>query len=462
MRKRVFLVALLATGLVSGCNLAPQYVRPEPAAPPLWPAGAAYETAEPSNAAGLPWRSLITHPKLRSVIELALTNNRDLHAAIANVASAKALFRIQKSSESPTVSIDTAATIERGIKSGALDAEDYSANVGVTRFELDLFGRLRSQTRQTFEAYLATESGARATRLSLVAATANAYAALASDRELLEVARATLNNGQRSLDLTQSLRTAGLTSATDVQNAITIVEQAKSEIEAQTTSIAQDRNALELLVGSPVDDAMLPASLAELETTVKNVPAGLSSNVLLQRPDVLEAEHGLKGSYAGIGVARAAFFPIISLTSAAGVASTALRSLFTGGAASWFGSPSVSLPLLGGPNKGNLQFAEAQRDYHVALYEKAVQQAFKEVADGLARRGTILRQRQAQDRLVAAAGNADALSDARYTAGTASFLDALVAQRTLYAAQQSRIAAALTDIGNRIALYQALGADASL
>jgi multidrug efflux system outer membrane protein len=462
MRRLPFLPLLVAGPLLSACDLAPHYARPASAVPSQWPQGASYDTPGNAEAAGMPWRSLIGNSKLQSVIGQALVNNRDLRAAVANLASARAQYHIQRSEQLPIIAAGAGATIERGITSSTLDANSYSTSIGMSSFEIDLFGRLKNLTREAFEAYLATQSGARSTRLAIVAETATAYVTLAADRDLLKVARKTEASGQRSLELTQSLFHSGLTNASDVQNAITVVEQARSDVENFTTAAAQDRNALELLVGAPVDDALLPTSLSEVDDRIAAVPAGLSSTVLLQRPDVLEAEHSLKSASAGIGAARAAFFPTITLTSAVGVASTALSSLFTGGALSWSAAPSASLPVVGGPIKGNLQFAKAQRDYYLARYEKAVQQAFKDVADGLARRATITRQRQAQQRLVAAAAKAYTLADAQYRAGTDSFLNALTAQRTLYASRQTEIGAILTDISNRITLYQAIGADQSL
>jgi len=459
--RRASIVALCLATSLAGCDLAPHYVRPAPAAPAQWPTGASYGT-EQSGAAGLPWRTMVTNPKLRQVIEMALANSRDLRASIASVASARAQYHVERSYQLPTVTAGASATIQRGIKSSALDSNNYDADAGMSGFELDLFGRLRNQTKEAFETYLSTESGMRSTKLTLVAETATAYATLASDRDLLQIAQDTVASGQRSLELTRSLFGSGLASAGDVQSAITIVEQAKSDVANQTTLVAQDRNALELLVGAPVPDDLLPASLADLDGSVGNVPAGLSSEVLLQRPDVVEAEHSLKGANASIGAARAAFFPTITLTSAIGVASTALSSLFTDGALSWNVAPSASLPIFGGTNRGNLQYARAQRDYYTAEYEKAVQSAFRDVADALARRGTITDQRAAQDRLVAASAKAYSLADAQYRAGTGTFLDALTDQRTLYSARQTRTGAVLTDIGNRIALYKAIGADPSL
>ncbi|MDI1296295.1 MAG: efflux transporter outer membrane subunit, partial [bacterium] len=288
---------------------------------------------------------------------------------------------------------------------------------------------------------------------------ATAYATLAADQELLALARQTLASAQRSLQLTQSLNTAGLTGKLDVRQAETTVQQARSDIAATITQVAQDRNALDLLVGAPVEDALLPVSLDSLIEGVATVPAGLSSDILLQRPDVLQAEHQLRAANADIGAARAAMFPKISLTSAIGVASSALSSLFTGAGFAWSATPSASLPIFGGPARGNLDYSKAQRDLYLAQYEKAVQTAFREVSDGLARAGTIGEQQAAQRALVTANQQSYDLSTQRYRAGIDTFLNTLVTQRSLYTARQSAIATDLALIQNRVLLYRVIGAD---
>lgn len=459
--RRLWLVLVCLVVPLSGCNLAPRYERPAPAVPTQWPSGSSYRP-ENAQTAGMPWRSLIKDEKLRQVIVRALANNQNLRASLANVASARALYHVDRSYELPTVSADVDGSQIHTLHNSSSDTKSYSAGIGMSSFEMDLFGRLKNQAKAAFETYLSTASGLRATRMSLVAETATAYATLASDRDLLRIATATVSSSQRSVALTQSLFNAGLESATDVQSAITLLEQANSDVEDDTTLVAQDRNALELLVGGPVEDALLPVSLAELDGSMANVPAGLSSKILLQRPDVLEAEHSLKSADASIGEARAAFFPVITLTSAVGVASSSLSSLFSRGAVNWSLAPSVSVPLLGGTAQGNLDYARAQRDYYLAEYQQTVQSAFKDVANGLARRSTITRQRAAQSRWVAASAKAYDLSNAQYRAGTGEYLDVLTAQRTFYAAQQTQVSTVLTDISNRIALYEALGADDSL
>ncbi|MCI4591740.1 efflux transporter outer membrane subunit [Sphingobium sp. BYY-5] len=448
-------LSLSAALLLAGCNLAPHYERPAPPVPAILPTGEAY-APQAAVQAGLPWTRLVQDAKLKTVIERALTNNRDLRVALANVQSARAQYRVQRATQLPTLTADTSASFARQNDSRQ---NSYSADLGFSAFEIDLFGRLRNLTESALQSYLATEEGARATRITLIAETATAYATLAADQELLALSRQTQASTQRTLDLTRSLNAAGLAGKLDVHQAETAVEQAASDVAANITQVAQDRNALDLLAGSPVEEALLPASLDSLIAGVARVPAGLSSDILLQRPDVLQAEHQLKAANADIGAARAAMFPRISLTSAIGLASSALSSLFKGDAFAWSVGPSASLPIFGGANRGNLEYSKAQRDLYLAQYEKAIQTAFREVADGLARDGTIDAQQAAQQRLVTASGRAYDLAEQRYRAGIDPFLTALTSQRTLYSARQSAIATDLALVSNHILLYRVIGAD---
>ena len=453
MRIALSTASLLA---LAGCNMAPTYVRPAAPVPATLPTGEAFAPAAPTDKAGMAWTELVSDARLRTVIERALTNNRDLRAAIANVQSARAQYRVQRATQLPTITADAAAGFSR---QNDMRQNNYSADLGFSAFEIDLFGRLRNLSESALQTYLATEEGARSTRISLIAETASAYATMAADQELLTVSRQTEASAQRTLALTRSLNAAGLAGKLDVHQAETLVEQAASDVAANVTQVAQDRNALDLLMGAPVEDALLPSSLDSLIAGVAKVPAALSSAVLLQRPDVLQAEHQLQAANADIGAARAAMFPRISLTSAIGVASSALSSLFTGDAFAWSANPSASLPIFGGPNRGNLDYSKAQRDLYLAQYEKAVQTAFREVADGLAREGTIDAQQAAQRRLLTASQRAYDLADQRYRSGIDTFLTALTSQRSLYNARQSSIATDLALVSNRVLLYRVIGAD---
>lgn len=355
----------------------------------------------------------------------------------------------------------TTGTIGTGGSGGT--SAVYAAEIGVTAFEVDLFGKVRSLARASLQQYLGTEAAARSVRLTLVANVANAYLTLASDRSLLAIAVDTEKSAQRSVDLTQARLTGGVAPRTDLRQAQFVLYQAQVDRANQTTLVAQDRNALELLVGAPVADADLPPSIAAVETQIVALPAGLDSRILLRRPDVVEAEYTLRATNARIGAARANFFPTISLTAAAGFASTALSTLFTGGAFSYSVAPSVTLPIFdGGAIRGNLAYARAQRDLAVAQYQKTVQTAFREVADALARRGTIDAEAAAQLAYEQAAEDANTLEDARYRGGIDPYLNLLVTQRTLYTARQSLAQAQLLRAQSLVTLYQTLGGDALL
>ena len=455
MTRAAWMMMPLSALVLAGCDMAPKYVRPQTPVAPAFPTGEAYapDSAEP---AGLPWTALIGDTRLKTVIERALANNRDLRVALANVQSARAQYKVERAAQLPTITGDAAASFSRQNDNRQ---NNYSADVGFSAFEIDLFGRVKNLTRSALESYLATQEGMRSTRITLIAETANAYVTMAADQELLALSRQTLASAERSLKLTQTLNTSGLAGKLDVHQAETTVEQARADIEANVTQVAQDRNALELLVGAPVEDALLPQSLDSLLQSTAKVPAGLSSDVLLQRPDVLQAEHQLKAANADIGAARAAMFPKISLTTAIGVASSALSSLFSDGGFAWSAAPSASMPIFGGAARGNLDYSKAQRDLYIAQYEKAIQTAFQEVSDGLARAGTIDRQQAAQQALVTANQRYYALADQRYRAGIDTFLNSLTSQRSLYSAQQSAIATELAAVQNRILLYRVIGAD---
>ena len=343
---------------------------------------------------------------------------------------------------------------------GFATSQQYGLDVGVTSFELDLFGRVRSLSHSALDQYFSTEAAARATRLTPVGQIATAYFTLAADNSLLAIARDTAANSQRAVTLTNERLVGGVSSRIDLREAQTILDQARSDVASQTSLVAQDRNNLQLLVGAPVADALIPAGIESVDSQVTELPAGLSSTILLRRPDVVEAEYQLRAANARIGAARAAFFPTISLTGLLGLASNTLAGLFSGNAFNFHAGGNASVPIFdGGANRGNLAFARAQRALFVAQYEKAIQTAFREVADALARRGTIEAQVAAQNDLVAHSRDAYVLNEARYRIGIDEFLNTLVAQRTLYASQQSLVRTRLARATNLADLYTTLGGD---
>jgi len=463
MRKHALTLALPL--LLTACTLAPRYERPATPVPDTWPSGDAYSAAQASErtAGDIPWREFIKDDRLRQVIEQALRNNRDLRSTLANIQSARAQYRIQRADLMPRVNGDVSATRSKNISTFSatgipMETEIYTASVGLSAFEIDLFGRVRSSSNAALESYLATEAAGRATRISLIAETANVYLTLAADSSQLALSRRTLESAQRTMDITRKRMEAGVSSRLDLRQAETVYQQARADLASTRALIAQDRNALELLAGGSIADSLLPAELPTGQEWLSDVPAGLSSSVLLQRPDVRQAEHQLKSANANIGAARAAFFPALSLTASSGLASTELSDLFSNGASVWSVGPSLVLPIFnGGANMANLDYAHAQRNLYLSQYELAIQTAFREVADALAVRGTIQEQLDAQRALVDAAADSYHLAEARYSKGVDSFLNTLDAQRSLYNAEKSLVAAQLTASANVVTLYRVLG-----
>lgn len=464
---RRLVAAVSAAALLSGCNLAPIYHRPAAPIPATWPVGAPYPAAQAGTQGAAPaavadWRTLFTDPKLIGLIQSALTENRDLRATVANVQVARAQFQAQRSNLFPSLNAGASATWSRTPAipplTGHVQTRDIEAGLSVPAWEIDLFGRERNLTRAAFEQYLGTEAGRDAAQLSLVAEVANGYLTLAADRSLLKIAQQTQASSETSLNLTQSRFRDGVASELDVSQAQTVVQQARADAARYAIAAAQAKNALDLLVGRTVTDAETPADLAETAASFRPPPVGVRSDVLLLRPDVLQAEHNLRAANADIGAARAAFFPSITLTGSAGQASTALSGLFHGENSSWSFGPAVTLPIFaGGRNLANLRGARASRDVAVAQYQGAIQAAFRDVADALAARVGLAEELSAQQALVNAASTALTLSTARYNRGVDPYLNTLEAQRTLYAAQQGLANIQLAETSNVVAVYQALG-----
>jgi multidrug efflux system outer membrane protein len=411
------------------------------------------------------WREVFPDPKLRRVIAQALANSRDLKVAIAQIEASRAQYHVQRAALLPTVDVSATPSFGRSYTGfppalgGAYqNYSDYSASVGTTSYELDLFGRVRSLTKMALESYLATEWARRSTQISLVAEVASDYLTYAADSSLLAVSRDTVTSAQSNVDLARRRLARGVDSQLDVSSAETIVEQAKDDVARYVTQVAQDLNALDLAVGAPVAPEDLPLGVDDPAARMGAAPSALDSQILLQRPDVVEAEHTLRSANANIGAARAAFFPKISLTGSGGTETASLSSLFAPGTGVWSFGPTISVPIFdGGVNKGNLDYARATDRVDVALYEKAIQTAFREVADALAQRGTIAERLRAQNAQVAAAAESLKLARALYARGSDSYLDVLTAERTLYSAQQSLISVQLIDRDNIVTLYKVLG-----
>ncbi|WP_207816315.1 efflux transporter outer membrane subunit [Pseudomonas sp. 50_B] len=457
MRTSPSILAALALAL-GGCSLIPDYQRPAPPVAAHYPQGLAYASA--AGTAGADWSGLFQDPLLRRLIHSALDNNRDLRVAALNVAAYQAQYRIQRADLLPAVAASVNGKRQRlpeqmtGGK--ALINSSYGANLGISAYELDFFGRIRSLSQQALMTYLASEQARRSAQLSLVANVASAYLTWCADQELLELTRKTLAADEQSLRLTTRNGHAGKISALDVAQARTRVDSARANLARYQRQVAQDLNNLTLLVGAP-----LPADLPQrrlAEGMLAQVPAGLPSSLLQRRPDILQAEYQLQAANANIGAARAAFFPSVSLTANAGSSSKELSGLFKGGAGGWTFQPQINLPIFNaGSLRASLDYARLQKDISVAQYEKSIQTAFQEVADGLAARQTYQQQLMAQGNLVQASQDYYNLAEHRYRIGVDSNLVFLDAQRSLFSAQQGLINDHLAQLLAEVDLYRALG-----
>ncbi len=465
---RKIAIMSIACAFLAGCStMAPNYKRPEAPVSATWPTGPAYKngtslTGE-TAASDLKWSQFFVNPQLQKLIGLALANNRDLRVAALNVERSRAQYQIQRSDLFPKVDASASATYQRLAEdfSGTglpLNLHQYNVGLGVSSYELDLFGRVRSLKDRALQQFFATGEARRSVQISLVSEVAANYLTLAADRERLKLAKDTLASQQTSYQLIRRRYEAGMSSALDLHQAQTRVDSARVDIARFTTFVAQDENALTLVVGSPVPADLLPAALSETLTALKDLQPGLPSDVLLNRPDILQAEDLLKGANANIGAARAAFFPRITLVSSVGFGSDDLGGLFKGGSFVWKVAPQISVPIFNaGANRANLKVAEVDRDIAVARYEKAIQTAFREVADALALQGTINDQVAAQQSLTDATSESYRLSQARYEKGFDSYLNVLDSQRSLYGSQQNLISVRLARLTNLVTLYKVLG-----
>ncbi|WP_420144944.1 efflux transporter outer membrane subunit [Sphingobium sp.] len=451
---------------LAACDMAPKYVRPDLPVPADTPQGPAYAADQGAGAivpADTAWRDFFTDARLARVIETALANNRDLRIAVANVEQARAQYRVQRADLLPTVGATGTATYSEQplVQFGQpqrLNTDIYQAQVGISAWEIDLFGRVRNLTKAAQEQYFASVETRNAAQTALIAETANAWLTMAADQERLRIARDLEQAFGKTLDLTKARFAKGIASELEVRQAQTTYDGARSDIAAATTLVAQDQNALNLLAGTTVPAADLPNAAADKDAMLDNLPANISSDILLRRPDIASAEHQLLAANANIGAARAAFFPNVSLTAALGTVSLGLSGLFKSGSDTWSVAPSATLPIFDfGRNKNNLRYARATYDAMLATYEKSVQTGFREVADALARRGTMSQQIEAQTSQRDSARVAYTLSEARFRSGIDSFLTTLDSQRALYTAEQGLVATRLVRSTNMVEIYRAMG-----
>ncbi|MBU6267915.1 MAG: efflux transporter outer membrane subunit [Sphingomonadales bacterium] len=451
-------LTLLLTASLAACSMAPHYQRPAPAVPATWPGDPALRQSE-ATLPGYGWHAALADPRLQRLVEQALAHNQDVALALANIDAARAQYRTQRASLFPELDASAAYTRSGG-DAARTPGDSFSVGGGVSAWELDLFGRVRSLTDVQRQKTLATVATARATRLALVASVAEAWITLGADRSLLAIAQDTARTADDQVTLTTKRVTGGIAPLSDQRQAEIVRATAQADIARQTTLVAQDANALRLLLGDEPAPADLPLSIEDAAARLGEVPVGLDSSVLLKRPDVVAAEYSLKSANANIGAARAALFPKISLTAAFGVASTALSTLFTGGAFSWSAGGAASYPIFSaGKGKAGVALARAQADAALAQYQKAIQSAFKDVANTLARRATIDAERAATRNGLAAASENATLANHRYTGGIASYLDSLTAQQALYTARRTATNTEATRAINLVELYRSLGAD---
>lgn len=459
------LAIILTIACLAGCTMVPRYSRPAPPIPAEWPTGAAYKADDSPTgppAADVGWREFYADERLQKVIGLALANNRDLRIAVLNIERARGLYRIQRAALFPEVDASGDLTEQKypaypPLTEKPLTLRQYDAGLGISSWEIDFFGRIRSLKASALEQYLATGQALRSAQISLMAEVASVYLAYAADGENLKLAQSTLEARQAAYNLIQRRFDVGASSALDLRQAQTTVEAARVDVAGYTRLVALDENALNLLAGAQVPPELLPQKLNAV-TPPKDFLPGLASDQLLTRPDILQAENQLKAANANIGAARAAFFPRIALTTGIGTSSMDLSGLFKAGSGVWTFAPDITLPIFdAGSRWASLKVAKADRDIYLAQYEKAIQTAFREAADALAQRGTVGDQIAAQESLVRASQDAYSLSNARYMKGIDSYLAVLDAHRSLYAAQQGLISLRLARLNNLVALYKVLG-----
>ena len=467
MKRQLMTLCSVLGLLFAGCSFTPEYNRPDAPVSQEWPGGPAYKKApvasEEKLPSDIPWREFFIDQRMQKMIEMALENNRDLRLAAVNVERARAMYGIQRATLYP--SVDATADASKSRTPADLTStgevahpEKYSIGLGIFSWEIDFFGRLRSLREQALETFLATEQARRGTQILIVSSVADAYLSLAADRENLQLSQTTYDAQKASYNLIKRRFDVGLSSELDLNRVKSQVAVAQRNIARYTLRVAQDLNALRLLVGSlnQLPDDLLPGDLASVEQP-STIHAGVSSEVLLLRPDILQAENRLKATNANIGAARAALFPNISLTTSIGTASAELSGLFESGSGTWLFGPQLSMPVFDARLWAAVDAAKAENQIALVQYEKTVQTAFREVSDALAVQGTIDERLTAQQTLVNAASETYRLSDMRYNKGIDNYLSVLDAQRSLFAAQQELVILKLEKISNQVRLYAVLG-----
>ena len=458
-RPALRLATLSAAMWLAGCSFIPTFSRPAAPVAESFPTAAAKASAADAaarTAADIEWQTFFKDARLKRLIELALQNNRDLRVAVLNIEQTRAKLQVARADQLPTVNAGINGS--RGPAANGAVTSSYTAGLSVTAYELDFFGRVRALSQAAQAQLLGTEEARKTVQISLIASVANTYLNLLADDELLRATRETLKTRQESLRLMQLKFDNEAASKLDLSSAQSLLEAAKVSLAQLTRQRAQDENALVLLVGQPLP-ADLPAGLTMAEQgLLADLPAGVPSELLVRRPDVRQAEQNLLALNANIGAARAAFFPRITLTASAGVASNDLDTLFNNGTSAWSFVPQLLMPLFdAGRNQANLEAAKVNKEIAVAQYEKAIQTGFREVADALAGRATLGDQLQAQTAQLEAEKTRMGLTDLRFQNGVASSFDVLDAQRSLFTAQQAVVQVQALQLQNLVTLYKVLG-----
>lgn len=455
--KKLSTMLLTGTFALSACQILPEFSKPAAPIPDKFPVTMTPEAAA-APVAEVGWRDFFLNPGLKQTIAAALANNLDLKTAALRIDEARALYNIQRSDQKPTVNATASASDSRQLLAGTMrDTTVYQVGVGMTAFELDFFGRVKNLSESALAQFFATEEAQRAMQVSLVGEVAKAWLSERGLTEQIALAERTLKARTTSYELVKKRFDAGVTNALELRQSETLVQTARTAVLSLKRQHALSINVLALLVGTTIPASEQSASLSSQPVTA-DIGAGLSSELLTHRPDIRAAEQRLRSAQANIAAARAAFFPRISLTAGAGLASTELGDLFQGNSGTWIFSPQLVLPIFdAGRNKANLSLAEVRTDIAIASYEKTIQVAFREVADALSARATLSDEITAQEAVRASQAARLELAQARYKNGIASYLDVLDAERELFAAEQQLLQTKLLKITNTVDLYRSLG-----
>lgn len=447
---------LCSAALLGACSVTPRLELPAAPVAASYPVLQGGVAADIPAARSLAWKQVYGDPRLQALIGQALEQSRDLRAALLSVEAARAERGVARAALGPDIAASLARTQERSPTQGRTDA--FAANLGLTAFELDLFGRLRAQSSAAYERYLASETGARSARIALISAVATAYLDERLAEEQLALTEATLSDWRASLDIAQRLKSASQASGLDVAQAEGMVRQAEADREAGRRTLARARNALELVVGAPEPGPLPPPIPLADQPLPTQLEPGLPAELLVRRPDIAQAEHMLRAANADVGAARAALLPRISLTGALGGASSDLGALFDPASRAWSFAPQITQPIFrSGQLRGAVALSKARKSLAVTAYERQIQVAFREVADGLAAQATFANQVHVQEGVAEAAARRLQLSELRYRAGLDGRLELLDAQRTDYAARQALLSLRHDQLAAMVALYAALG-----